>query len=682
MNILGNIGKSLGLMQATLLLISSLVIGLGLSAWEMRSALSEQRQSAVEQMTELLDLAGGSAARAAWALDPKLAHDTVSGISNQSGIRAIEIISKLKGGSEQSLVRLDNPVKESNRFVTWTAKVYFSDISTQSRRLTVNNQGRQEQVGTLLIELSPEYGAARFLSRAYLTLTVSLLEAFLVGFILLCVAHWLVTSPLRQAASRIAQIKPEMLDDTDYSLTIPDLHKNDEFGQLLDHTNQLLDRLVDSRKELRRLATRDPLTDLPNRTLIKEHLSAQLATADRASQQVAVIFIDLDRFKVINDSLGHDIGDRILQMVALNLVEQVREEDAVGRLGGDEFLVVLPISDLKQVIAVVRRIIDSLASPFLIKGHNLRVSASLGIAVYPEDGSNADVLMRHSDLAMYKAKLDPREKWHLFSEEMSHRLEVGMELESALSGAISRNEMQVFLQPQFYTENLKLAGCEALLRWNYKNQWIQPSEFIEIAEASGLIFDIGDWVIAEACQILRRWSGREIPISVNVSGWQLADVDFVPRVLDIVKRYGIDPKYLAIEITETILMQNLDESFERLSLLRDEGFKISIDDFGTGYSSLSYLTRLPIDELKIDRSFVSGSQYSSVVLSTIVAMGRALNIHVVAEGVENESQRKKLTDCGCDLLQGYLLGKPTSVSDFEARFKYSASNNIYSINTR
>lgn len=680
MNILERIRKSLGLMQATLLLISSLVIGLGLSAWEMRSALSEQRQAAVEQMTELLNLAGGSAARAAWALDPMLAHDIVSGIINQSGVRAIEIVSNLKGGAEESLVRLDKPVTESSRFVTWTAKVYFSDISTQSRRLTVENQGKPEQVGTLLIELSPEYSAARFLSRVYLTLTVSLLEAFLVGIILLCVAHWLVTSPLRQAASRIALIEPETLDDTSYSLTIPDLHKNDEFGRLLDHTNQLLDRLVDSRKELRRLATRDPLTDLPNRTLIKEHLSALLASAERESQQVAVIFIDLDRFKVINDSLGHDIGDRILQLVALNLVEQVREEDAVGRLGGDEFLVVLPVSDLKQVGAVARRIIDALANPFQLKGHNLKISASLGIAVYPEDGTSVDVLMRRSDLAMYKAKSDPSVKWHLFSEEMSLRVEAGIALETALSGAIARNEMQVFLQPQFYTENLKLSGCEALLRWNYRDRWVQPSEFIEIAEASGLILDIGDWVIAEACRILQRWPGREIPVSVNVSGWQLADADFVPRVLDIVKRHRIDPKYLVFEITETILMQNLDDSFERLSRLRGEGFKISIDDFGTGYSSLSYLTRLPIDELKIDRSFVSGSQHSSIVLSTIVAMGRALNIHVVAEGVESEAQRKELADCGCDLLQGYLLGKPTSVTDFEALFEFSAKDNVYSIN--
>jgi diguanylate cyclase (GGDEF)-like protein len=681
-NLLGQIRKSLGLMQATLLLVSSLVIGLGLSAWEMRSALSEQRQTAVEQATELLNLAGGSAARAAWALDPMLAQDIVSGIINQSGVRAIEIISNLKGGSEKSLVRLDNPVTESNGFVTWTAKVYFSDISIQSRRLIVENQGKQEQVGTLLVELSPEFNAARFLSRVYLTLTVSLLEAFLMGFVLLCVAHWLVTSPLRKAASRIAQIKPETLDDASYSLTIPDRHKNDELGQLLDHTNQLLDRLVDSRKELRRLATRDPLTDLPNRTLIKERLSTLLAAADRASRQVAVIFIDLDRFKVVNDSLGHDIGDRLLQLVALTLVEQVREEDAVGRLGGDEFLVVLPFNDLKHVIAVVRRIIDSLDSPYKIKGHNLRASASIGIAVYPDDGSSAEMLMRRSDLAMYKAKSDPRVRWHMFSEEMSHRLDVGMALESALSGAISRNEMQVFLQPQFYTEGLKLAGCEALLRWNYENQWIQPVEFIEIAEVSGLIFDIGDWVIAEACQILRRWSGREIPISINVSGWQLADVDFVPRVLDIVNRYGIDPKYLVFEITETILMQNLAESFERLNLLREEGFKISIDDFGTGYSSLSYLTRLPIDELKIDRSFVSGSQHSSIVLGTIVAMGRALNIHVVAEGVETEAQRKELADCGCDFLQGYLLGKPMPVSDFESQFDFSTKDNVYRIKTR
>lgn len=666
-------------MQAALLLISSIVIGLGLSAWEMRVALSEQREAAIVHREELLNLAMGGAANAAWALDTRLAREVISGIIALSGVLAIEIRANLSGEAQEVLVRLENLPLEADALVAWTAEKYFSGISTRSNRLVVENQGKQEEVGTIIIEFAPQYAAAKFLSRVYSTLIVSLLQAFFFGCILLGVAQWLVTSPLRKAAASIAQIRPESLDESSYSLAIPDLHKNDELGQLLNHTNLLLDRLVDSRKELRRLATRDPLTDLPNRMLVKEHLSALLATAHRASRHVAIIFLDLDRFKMVNDSLGHDIGDKLLQRVALTLTDQIREEDSVGRLGGDEFLILLPVDDIRPVIAVVQRIIDALTEPYQIEGHGLKSSASLGIAIYPEDGDTADVLMRRADLAMYKAKSDPAVRWHFFSEDLSYALDVGMAYESALSGAISRDEIQIFLQPQFYSNGLKLASCEALLRWNYNGRWIKPVEFIEIAETSGLVLEIGDWVIAEACRILKRWSGQAIPISVNVSGRQLADANFVPRILKTVTHYGVDPQLLVFEITETMLMQNLEESHERLTLLRNEGFKISIDDFGTGYSSLSYLTRLPIDELKIDRSFVSGSQHSAVVLGTIIAMGRALNIHVVAEGVETEGQREELAECGCDLLQGYLLGKPISVFEFESQFELPKADNVFSI---
>jgi diguanylate cyclase (GGDEF)-like protein len=667
------------MMQAALLLICSIVIGLGLSAWEMRTALSEQRRATSTLSDELLDLAMGGAANAAWSIDHRLAREVVSGIIRQSGVLAIEIRANLRGEKQEVLARLENSQPESNALVAWTAKKYFSDISYRSHILEVVNQNKQEVVGTIILQLSPRYAADKFLSRVYSTLTISLLEAFLMGCVLLAVAQWLVTAPLRRAATRVAQIGPETLDDTDYEISIPDLHKSDELGQLLNHTNQLLNRLVDSRKELRRLATRDPLTDLPNRTLIMEQLSALLATAQRASRHVAVIFLDLDRFKTVNDSLGHDIGDRLLQRVALTLVDLIRDEDSVGRLGGDEFLIVLPINEVKDAIAVVRRIIGALNQQYRIEEHSLRTSASLGIALFPEDGGTANILMRRADLAMYKAKSDPVAKWHLFSEDMSHALDAGMALEAALVAAIARGEIEIYLQPQFYAGNLELSACEALLRWKYNDQWIEPTEFIEIAETSGLILEIGDWVIAEACQIIKRWSKKAVPISVNVSGRQLADPGFVPRVLEIVKQHDVAPQFLVFEITETLLMHNLDDSHHRLTMLRNEGFRISIDDFGTGYSSLSYLTRLPIDELKIDRSFVSGSQHSSIVLSTIIAMGRALNIHVVAEGVETEAQRIELVESGCDLLQGYLLGRPVSVFEFESQFALSKSDNVYPI---
>lgn len=674
--------RSISLMQAALLLISSLVIGSGLSAWEMRSALKNERQTMVELTESLLDLVDGSAANAVWALDPKLAHEVIEGIiTTQPGMKSIEIRADIRNNAEETLARLENTSAPMNTLICWTAAKYFDDITMQSRRLSVINLGVEEAVGTITIELSSQFAAAKFLSRVYARLWARLLEAVLIGFVLLCLTQWFITAPLRKAAAKIAQMGPESLDEANYSLPIPRLHKSDEFGQLLEHTNKLFDRLVDSRKELRRLATRDPLTNLPNRTLIQEHLMASIATAERASSHVAVIFLDLDRFKKVNDSMGHEIGDRLLQRVAQTLVEQVREEDSVGRLGGDEFLIILPVDDVKTVIEVVRRITSSLTGTFRIEGHSLRASASLGISIYPEDGNCADVLIRRADLAMYEAKSDPSTKWHLFSEDLSKSIDTDMALESALTDAISQNEFEIYLQPQFYAKDNQLAACEALLRWTHNGRSIPPDVFIEIAETSGLIFEIGDWVTEQACKILQRWSDKAIPISVNVSGRQLADVNFVSRTLDIVRRYGVKPELIAFEITETILMHNLDESFTRLSRLRDEGFHVSIDDFGTGYSSLAYLTRLPIDEFKIDRSFVSGSQHSSVVLSTIVAMGRALNIHVVAEGVETDAQRKELADCGCDLLQGYLLGRPVSVAEFELHFKMPKTDNIYPISS-
>lgn len=682
MKLFNTIAKSIGLKLTALLLLSSLVIGFGINVWEMRSVLTEQRHAVKTQIEEFLNLASGGAASAAWALDSRLADEVAAAFITHAGVTAIEIRVDLKGSYDERLVRAENREAEYGDFVDWTADRYFADIGRSSRKLTVRNQGRQEKVGTIIVEYSQEYAAARFLNRVYSSMIVGLIEAFSVGLVLLFVAQWLVTSPLRRAATSISEIDPESTDESDYLIEIPHLHQKDELGRLLSHTNLLLERLESSRKELKRMATRDPLTNLANRTLIKENLSTLIASAQRSSQKVAVLYLDLDRFKKINDSLGHDIGDKLLQQIAQILQEQFRLEDSVSRLGGDEFLVVLQVVDVKQAVAIVQRVSNQLAKPQNLEGQSIQTGASIGIAMYPEDGTNADDLIRCADIAMYKAKSNPAISWRLFSEDMSQALDDGIMLEKALEGAMSRGEMQLYLQPLFDSQNLRVAGCEALLRWNHNDQWISPDIFIEIAEASGLIHELGDWVLNEVCRKISHWGAKAIPISVNVSARQLADPDFVPGVLATAKEYGVDSRFLVFEITESMLMHNLDESIDRLNRLRDEGFKISIDDFGTGYSSLAYLTRLPIDELKIDRSFVSGSQRSSVVLSTIVAMGHALKIDVVAEGVETDEQRKELDECGCDLLQGYLLGKPMPMDEFEVQFRTGISDKVVAIHSR
>ncbi len=660
--------QSLGLMLATLFLISSLIIGLCFSLVELRSRLIEYRNEFHEQSENVFKLSVSAAASAAWTLDPRLAREVAEGIISAAGVISVMIQADLRDGDYQQLVYLEKPALKHGGFTHWIAQKYFLEGSYISRQLTIGGQGQARDAGKLTIEFDPQHVAAKYIASTYSIVIYRLFESFLIGLLLWLVASWLITKPLRRSAKAVARVGPEVLYRDSYSLPIPVSHDANELGQLLHHTNQLVERLTNSQVELRRLATRDPLTGLANRTLIKEQLVNMLAQATRTGSKIGVIFLDLDRFKTVNDSLGHDIGDDLLIAVANTLLQEIRQQDAVGRLGGDEFLFLVPANGLSDVVVLAERIIEALAKPYTIEGYEIRTNASLGIAMYPDNGEDADILMRSADLAMYRAKSDGANRWHLYSEDLREVLDEALELETALIGAIDRNELALHLQPQFHASNGRLAGCEALLRWKYKGNWIAPYDFIKIAENTGMILQIGDWVIGETCRILNRWADRAVSISVNVSGRQLGDPLFISRLFAMVRKYNIKPGLIELEITETVLMENLENCIDRLKELRDAGFKISIDDFGTGYSSLAYLTRLPIDELKIDRTFVSGSQHSKVILNTVIAMGRALNLLVVAEGVETEQQRIELVDSGCDLLQGYLLGKPEPADEFEKKF--------------
>ena len=655
-------------MLTSLLLASSLLIGLVVSIVALKSELNQHRMDFFEQSNDIFNLSVGGATSAAWKLDEPLAQEVAAGILSKASVLSVEILVEIGPDNQQRLAYLEKPDIKTGALTNWVAQKGFNDTNRKTWRLSVADQGQAINVGTMSIEFSPRHLAAKYIKSTYVIVIFGLIESILIGIVLLLVTRWLVTTPLQRAAQAVARISPEALHKDHYSVPVPDIHQNNELGQLLHHTNRFLERLSTSQIDLRRLATRDPLTGMANRMLITEQLVNMLARANRSSGLVGVIFLDLDRFKTVNDSLGHDIGDKLLKAVADSLSQQVRQQDAVGRLGGDEFLFLVAANEFADVVVLAERIIKALTKPYLIDGHEIRTNASLGIAMYPANGDNADTLMRSADLAMYKAKADGVNRWHRYSEDMREALDEALVLETALTGAIHRKELLLHLQPQFRADNNELAGCEALLRWKYKGNWIAPFEFIRIAESTGLILEIGDWVIAEACRILQSWGDHAVSMSVNVSGKQLADVNFVSRIFDTVKKYNIEPRLIELEITETMLIENLDHCIERITELRSAGFKISIDDFGTGYSSLAYLTRLPIDELKIDRSFVSGSERSPVVLNTIIAMGRALNLRVVAEGVETEEQRDNLIDSGCDLLQGYFLGMPMPVEEFENLF--------------
>ncbi|HVL58840.1 MAG TPA: EAL domain-containing protein [Burkholderiaceae bacterium] len=435
-----------------------------------------------------------------------------------------------------------------------------------------------------------------------------------------------------------------------------------------------------SEEHIRRLAHYDTLTGLPNRTLLAERLSTALANARQHGLRVGILLVDLDRFKVINDSLGHAAGDELLRSVSRRLLSCVRGGDTVARMGGDEFVVVLSeMADAGIATDVAQRIIRLLGEPIELGGNELRVTASIGISVFPDDGAEPALLLRNADTSMYRAKDSGRNAFRSFSPEMGGSALPRLELERDLYHALEQQQFVVHYQPQIDLASGRVVGAEALLRWQRGDALVPPTTFIPIAEETGLIVPIGEWVLRTACADLKRWNDGALAgwtVSVNISPRQFRDPNLLDRVREILAESGIEPWRLELEITEGVLMESERETLEALTALRELGVKLALDDFGTGYSSLAYLKRFTIDKLKIDRAFVSGaaSDPSSAALTrAIIAMSHSLDISVVAEGVETREQLEFLRQHQCDQAQGYLLGRPAPAAGFLARARSDTS---------
>lgn len=435
------------------------------------------------------------------------------------------------------------------------------------------------------------------------------------------------------------------------------------------------------RKQLERhinfMANHDALTGLPNRILLQDRLSQALAHNQRHRDFSAVLFIDLDHFKVVNDTLGHGFGDLLLKEVAARLVSSIRSEDTASRQGGDEFIVILTqITDIAAVESIVKKILHGLALPYHINEQVLHIDSSIGIALYPKDGKDVDTLLKHSDLAMYHAKATGRSNYQFYSAEMNRLIQEKHELGNDLHKAIRNNELMLCYQPIIDAEMHHWIGLEVLLRWQHAEKGlISPSQFIKLAEETGLILPIGDWVIRTACEQLKEWQnqGLEVPrIAINLSVKQFQKKYFVQDVASILKQLEVSANCLALEITESMLAENIGEVNETLQRLSAMGFKISIDDFGTGYSNLSYLKHYTIDALKIDRSFVSDiaiDENDAAIVTAIIAMADSLNMHVVAEGVESREQIDFLKRRGCKQYQGFYFSKPLPAIEIADKLK-------------
>lgn len=426
-------------------------------------------------------------------------------------------------------------------------------------------------------------------------------------------------------------------------------------------------------EELSFASMHDTLTGLPNRNNLHSQLNLMMANSNRYQQKFAVLFLDLDHFKYVNDTLGHNIGDELLKNVARKLTLLVRENDIVSRIGGDEFIIVINnFKDIDALEQIIIKILNEFRHEWIIKSHFLRLSVSIGAAIYPDDSKDINDLMKFADIAMYKAKSEGRDQFSFFTNALNHQIHEEVALANDMHRALDEKEFVLYYQPKIEIATGRVIGAEALIRWkHFKKGIIFPNSFIHIAENNGFILKLGTWVVNETASMIGRMerSGyKDIHVSCNVSTRQFQNHFLFNEIESAIRKNSINPELLAIEITESVMMEYLDTTLDVLKKIKTLGIHICMDDFGTGYSSLSYLRKFPIDSLKIDKSFVDDigvdGDNEHILINTIIAMGQTLNLHVIAEGVENEHQMEYLREKGCGYYQGYFCSKPIPEKDF------------------
>ena len=641
-----------------------------LLAVEQQLTAQSQRAQVEQAELALMGIGSVSLADPIWVVDRTALGAVASHLLENPQVLAVRVEEKLSRDPPQLWAREGHTVR-----LEAEAETAGADPAVRRRSQPIVRQG--ESLGTLTVWFDAHHGQGVLQQRR---LQMLLLVVAQVLASLLVLAPVVVTRILQPIERLKAQATA--LLDPGAGMAQPKFvwTRHDELGLLGRHLGRVQIQLAElfaqlgaKTRQLQQMAMYDALTGLPNRSLFIDLVQREMLHASREQQQFGVFFIDLDRFKSVNDSMGHAAGDALLIEVARRLCEALREVDVVCRQSGDEFLVLVrEVTHWELLGELAQRLLQTVGQPVVLAGGSVRVSASIGIALFPDDARDFESLVKSADIAMYQAKAQGRARYSFFHAELNTRLQANLELEQQLGHAIAAGELVLHYQPQVDARTGALVGVEALVRWQHPQRGLlPPSQFIGIAEESGKIAEMGVWTLGEACRQMAAWKARGVRIgcmSVNVSALEFRDQRLIDSVQGALGSSGLAPQELEIEITESVLMAETDTSQRIIERLREIGVGIAIDDFGTGYSSLAYLKRLRPNQLKIDQSFVSDASTdndSRAIIKGVVGLANALGLNVVAEGVETEEQRHFLRESGCHTLQGYFIARPMPVAQLE-----------------
>ncbi len=626
----------------------------------------EIRRSLVEELTTLANVIGNNTQASLAFNDPVDAKQVLADLRNNAAI--MNAIIYTDNGELFATYKNQTARNVSYPVAPEEYHYEFKDRQLSLSQIIEDSNGK---LGSIYLEANLDGLYAQIYKNIQVTVAIVLVALFLCYFMSSRLQR-LISRPIYELSETTQTIRKSQ----DYSVRV-DRDDYIEIRHLCDSFNSMLDQIQSREESLRQLASYDSLTKLPNRKFFLDLLSKALSRGKRRSHRHAVLFLDLDRFKHINDSLGHSAGDELLTLVAKRLLIILRGEDTISRLGGDEYTILLQeITGTHQAAEIANRILEVMNEPFHIQGHSVVIAPSIGIVIYPDHGTTYEELIKNADTAMYQAKHAGGNNYRFFSEDMNRIAEKRQQLEEALRYAFLNDEIILNYQPQVSLATGQIIGMEALCRWQKtKYEIIQPNEFIPIAEETGLIIPLTDIIMKGAVSMIKYWLDQglyEYKIAINVTARQFMQTNIVNTLDSIVNELKLPAEHLEIEITEAAVMDHIGQAIETMKKIKDRGITVAIDDFGTGYSSLSYLKKFPIDKLKIDKSFIHDMDDSTMnrnIVRSIIELGHTMNLSVVAEGVETFNQVQMLSDLECDSIQGFYFSKPVSNEEMEELLK-------------